>query len=192
MLSFRGGNERKVAAHPKIRLYHEHARFTAPYQLTVGAETIESDKIFINTGGRPRVPAIAGLESVGYFTSDTIMDLTTLPEHLIVLGGSYIGLEFGQMFRRFGSQVTVIQEVGQIVPREDPEVAAELQRSLEAEGMKFLLGAGTTRVEKSGNSIRLEMQIAGRSDTVTGSHLLVATGRRPNTDTLGSTRRHRD
>jgi pyruvate/2-oxoglutarate dehydrogenase complex dihydrolipoamide dehydrogenase (E3) component len=183
--SFRAGNEKRIAACPSLRLYREHARFTAPHQLSVGAETIESEKIFINAGGRPRIPAICGLTKAGFLTSDTIMDLTTVPDHLVVLGGSYIGLEFGQMFRRFGSQVTVIQEVGQIVPREDPEVAAEVQRALEAEGIKFLVGAGTTRVEKRGTSIDLVMQAAGKSMTVSGSHLLVAVGRCPNTDDLG-------
>jgi pyruvate/2-oxoglutarate dehydrogenase complex dihydrolipoamide dehydrogenase (E3) component len=183
--SFRAGNEKRIAEHPTLRLYRGHARFVAPHQLSVGTEIIESDKIFINAGARPRIPAIRGLGSIPCLTSENIMDITTVPDHLLILGGSYIGLEFGQMFRRFGSEVTVIQEVGQIVPREDPEVAAELQRSLEAEGIKFLVGAETTRVEKRGNGITLSMQIAGMSASVSGSHLLVAVGRRPNTDDLG-------
>jgi pyruvate/2-oxoglutarate dehydrogenase complex dihydrolipoamide dehydrogenase (E3) component len=189
VLSFRNGNEKRVAEHPNIRLYRGHARFTAPHKIVVGTDEMESDKIFINTGARPRIPAIAGLAGSGYLTSDTIMGLTAVPEHLIVLGGSYIGLEFGQLFRRFGSEVTVIQQVGQIVPREDPEVAAELQRSLEAEGIKFLLDAGTTRVqrtaEKGGNSITLDIEKAGKIVQISGSNLLIAIGRRPNTDDLG-------
>jgi pyruvate/2-oxoglutarate dehydrogenase complex dihydrolipoamide dehydrogenase (E3) component len=116
------------------------------------------------------------LESVDYLTNETILDLKTLPKHLIVLGGGHIGLEFGQMFVRFGSQVTVIEGAGQIVPREDPEVAAELQRALEAEKMKFLLSAQTTRVERKDGSIVLTAEGARGASTAAGSHLLVAIG----------------
>jgi pyruvate/2-oxoglutarate dehydrogenase complex dihydrolipoamide dehydrogenase (E3) component len=185
VLHFRTGNEKNVAKRANIRLYREHARFLAPHQLSVGAETIESEKIFIDVGGRPRIPAICGLEKSGYLTNETIMDLTTVPDHLIILGGGYIGLEFGQMFRRLGSQVTVIQELGQIIPREDPEVAAELQTVLESEGLQFLVGAGTTCVERCGESVTVTVKADDKLSTVTGSHLLVAIGRRPNTDDLG-------
>jgi pyruvate/2-oxoglutarate dehydrogenase complex dihydrolipoamide dehydrogenase (E3) component len=113
------------------------------------------------------------------------MELTDLPEHLIVLGGGYIGLEFGQMFRRFGSEVTVIHQSGQILPREDGEIAAELKKALEAEGIEFLLNARTTRAEKKNGSLVLTFETDNSLSTVTGSHLLVATGRQPNTDNLG-------
>jgi pyruvate/2-oxoglutarate dehydrogenase complex dihydrolipoamide dehydrogenase (E3) component len=191
--SFRGGKEKQVTSRPKMHLHRGHARFTGPHALAVNGESLESEKIFIDTGARPRIPHIAGLEAAGYYTNESLLDLTTLPDHLIILGGSYIGLEFGQLFLRLGSQVTVIQDGLQIVPREDPEVAAELQRALEAEGMKFILNAQTTQVERVDESLIVTMNVAGdpahphthSMGSLTGSHLLVATGRRPNTDELG-------
>jgi pyruvate/2-oxoglutarate dehydrogenase complex dihydrolipoamide dehydrogenase (E3) component len=113
------------------------------------------------------------------------MQLTTLPEHLLILGGGYIGMGFGQMFRRYGSRVTVLHTGKQIVSREDPETAAELQRALEAEGIQFLLNTRTTRVESKSDGIILSFESPADPSSVTGSHLLVATGRRPNTDDLG-------
>ncbi|HBZ70075.1 MAG TPA: FAD-containing oxidoreductase [Deltaproteobacteria bacterium] len=181
----RARHEKQIADHPKIRLYRGEARFTGPRQLSVAGEVLESDKIFINTGARPDIPRISGLEDVDYLTNETMLDLKTRPEHLLVLGGGYIGLEFGQMFVRFGSRVTVIHHTGQILSREDPEIAAELQRALEAENMKFLLNARTTRVEEKSGSVVLTVEGTGGRQTVAGSHLLVATGRRPNTDGLG-------
>src|SRR5271155_2377505 len=141
VLSMRGGQEKQVARRPNIRLYREHARFTSPHQLSVGQELLESEKIFIDTGGRPRIPEIAGLSQVPYLTNVSAMQLSSVPQHLVILGGGYIGLEFGQMFRRFGSRVTIIHSGLQIVAREDPEIAAELQKALEAEGIEFLLNA---------------------------------------------------
>ena len=196
VLRFRESKEKQVASRPKIRLYREHARFSGPHQIAVNGETLESEKIFIDTGARPRIPDIPGLGSSGYLTSETIMDLTSAPERLLVLGGSYIGLEMGQMFARFGSKVTVIQDGPQIVPREDPEVAAELQKTLEAEGMKFVLNAKTTKVQRAGDSITLVVEVpqdpgatnkspASSTQSLTGSHLLVAAGRAPNTGDLG-------
>jgi pyruvate/2-oxoglutarate dehydrogenase complex dihydrolipoamide dehydrogenase (E3) component len=185
VLNARNSWEKSFASRSNVHLYRTHGRFVGPHQLQVDGETIESDKIFLDTGARPFIPPIAGIDSVGYLTNESIMELTAVPEHLLVLGGSYIGLEFAQMFRRFGSHVTVIHATDQIVPREDPEVAAELQRALEAESIEFLLDAKTTRAQKSGNSIVLTIQRKGSISTVTGSHLLVATGRLPNTDDLG-------
>ncbi len=141
---------------------------------------LESDKIFIDTGARPAVPSIPGLDSVDYLTNASLMDLTELPEHLLILGGGYIGLEFGQMFHRFGSAVTIVHQGAQILPREDAEIAAELQKALQAEGIEFLLNAHTTAVAKTGGGVTLTF---GRT-AVSGSHLLVATGRTPNTEDL--------
>jgi len=180
----RDSHQQRIADCPRLRLYRGEARFVGPRQLSVAGEMLEGDRIFINAGARPKIPRISGLENVDYLTNETLLDLKTLPKHLIVLGGGYIGLEFGQMFVRFGSQVTVIQSAGQIVPREDPEIAEELQRALEAEKIKFLLNAQTTRVEKKDGSIVLTLEGAGGASTVAGSHLLVATGRSPNTDDL--------
>src|SRR5712664_3754561 len=121
--SFREGREKQVKRRPNLHFYSGQARFVGVHRIQVGETLLESEKIFINTGGRPRDPHIPGLARVPYLTNETIMDLTVVPEHLIVLGGGYIGLEFAQMFARFGSSVTVIHNSEQILSREDPEVA---------------------------------------------------------------------
>jgi pyruvate/2-oxoglutarate dehydrogenase complex dihydrolipoamide dehydrogenase (E3) component len=185
VLSFRGGQQRQVDKRANLRLFRVQARFVGSHQLKIGDELLESEKIFINTGVRPNIPVIPGLETVSYLTNESLMQLTTVPEHLLVLGGGYIGLEFGQMFRRFGSRVTVLHTGKQIVPREDPEIAAELQKALEAEGLQFLLNARTTRVENKNGAITLSFESSAGASSVTGSHLLIATGRSPNTDDLG-------
>jgi pyruvate/2-oxoglutarate dehydrogenase complex dihydrolipoamide dehydrogenase (E3) component len=186
--SFRGGHERKIEQRKeKLHLFRGHARFAGPHQVNVDGNLLEGERIFINTGTHPVAPRIDGLDQVGYLTNATIMELTELPQHLLVLGGGYIGLEFGQMFRRFGSEVTVIHTGDRLLNREDPDVAGELQKALEAEGMRFVLNANTTRVEKRDGQIALSIQTDGspQPETVTGTHLLVATGRRPNTADLG-------
>jgi len=184
VFSFRGNLQRQVDKRSNLRLYRGQASFVAPHQLKVGDDLLESEKIFINTGGRPNIPAIPGLDAVLYLTNETIMQLTAVPEHLLILGGGYIGLEFGQMFRRFGSRVTVLHTGQQIVPREDPEIAAELQKALEAEGIQFLLNTRTTSVENKNSAITLSFESPAGATRVTGSHLLIATGRGPNTDSL--------
>jgi pyruvate/2-oxoglutarate dehydrogenase complex dihydrolipoamide dehydrogenase (E3) component len=181
---FRSGKEETFGGE-NPRLYRGHGRFVAPRQVQVGSEILEGERIFINAGTRPEIPRIEGLDRVGYLTNATIMELTDLPEHLLVLGGGYIGLEFGQMFRRFGSRVTVVHRGGQILPREDADVAGELQKALEGEGVEFLLNAHTTRAERRDQQVALTVEAGGGARTLTGSHLLVATGRRPNSDDLG-------
>ena len=189
VLSMRGGQEKQVAKRPKIRLYRGHAHFASPHQLKVGEELLESEKIFIDTGGRPLIPKIAGLSEVPYLTNETAMQLTSVPEHLLILGGGYIGLEFGQMFRRFGSEVTIIHTGAQIIAREDPEIAAEMQKALEAEGIAFHLQARTGRVTRvsgapgKAEALSLTVESGGGSKQISGSHL--AAGRVPNTDELG-------
>jgi pyruvate/2-oxoglutarate dehydrogenase complex dihydrolipoamide dehydrogenase (E3) component len=185
VLSFRGNQQKQVDKRANLRLHRGHARFIGAHQLKVDDDLLESEKIFINTGGRPSTPAIPGLESASYLTNESVMELTALPEHLLILGGGYIGMEFGQMFRRYGSRVTVLHTGKQICSREDPETAAELQRALEAEGIQFLLNTRTTRVENKNNAVALSFESPAGSSSVTGSHLLVATGRRPNTNDLG-------
>lgn len=185
VLSFRGGQQKRVDESKNIRLHRNRARFVSPHQLKVGEETIESEKIFINTGGRPSIPAIPGLRDVPFLTNESIMQLTSVPEHLLVLGGGYIGLEFGQMFRRYGSRVTIVHLGSQIVPREDPEIATELQTALEAEGMEFVLNARTEAAHQKDSLITLSCNVAASMREIKGSHLLVATGRIPNTDDLG-------
>jgi len=185
VLSFRGSQQRQVDKRSNLRLYRGHARFVAPHQLKVGDDLLESENIFIDTGCRPSIPAIPGVDTVSYLTNETIMQLTSVPEHLLILGGGYIGLEFGQMFRRFGSRVTVLHSGKQVVTREDPEITFELQKALEAEGIQFLLNVRATRLENKNNAITLFFETPAGPSNITGSHLLIATGRRPNTDDLG-------
>jgi len=185
VLSFRGGQQRRVDERKNLRLYRSRARFVAPHQVQVGEEIIESEKIFLNTGGRPRIPTIPGLREVPFLTNESILELTAVPQHLLVLGGGYIGLEFGQMFRRYGSRVTIIHNGPQIMPREDPEIAAELQKALQGEGVEFVLNARTEAVRGKRDAITLSCQLRAGGRDISGSHLLVATGRVANTDDLG-------
>jgi len=181
----RDRQQESINSRPKtLHLHRGVAQFTGPHELRVGDQVLEGEHIFIDTGARPHIPALPGLDAIDYLTNETVMQLTSVPEHLIVLGGGYIGLEFGQMFSRFGSRVTIIDDNEQIVAREDPEVAAELQRALEAEGIRFLLSAKATRVESKENRIALTVAQPGNQSLVVGSHLLVATGRQPNTEDL--------
>jgi pyruvate/2-oxoglutarate dehydrogenase complex dihydrolipoamide dehydrogenase (E3) component len=182
--SFRDGRQKKIDAQPRLHVYRGNASFVSAHQVQVNGETLESDRIFIDTGARPRIPNIPGLEAIRYLTNESILELKSLPEHLLVLGGGYIGLEFAQTFRRFGSRVTVIHLPGQILSREDADVAGELQRALEGEGIRFLLNARTTHAEKRGDGVTLKVETPGNSSDVTGSHLLVATARQPNTEDL--------
>jgi pyruvate/2-oxoglutarate dehydrogenase complex dihydrolipoamide dehydrogenase (E3) component len=182
--SKREGQQKSIDRRPNLHLYRGVAQFTAPHEIKVGDQFLQAERIFIDTGARPRIPSISGLDSVNYLTNETIMQLTTVPEHLIVLGGGYIGLEFCQMFRRFGSEVTVLQDGGQILPREDPEIAAELHRALEAEGIKFQLKANATKVESKDGSLVVTVDQGSGTSSITGSHLLVAVGRRANTEDL--------
>jgi len=177
----RDGQQRNIDKRPNLRLYRGVAAFTGPRQVMVGDDLLESEKIFINAGARPTIPPVDGLDKIKYLTNETIMELLEVPESLAILGGGYVGLEFGQMFARFGSKVTIIQRAGQIVPHEDPEVAAELQKALEAEGVKFLLDAKVARVEEKDGAVAVSLE-SGK--VVTGAQLLVATGRRPNTEDL--------
>ena len=174
-----------AAKEQNLHLYRGHAQFAGPHTVAVGSERLESERIFINTGTRPRIPRIAGLEAVPYLTNRTLMELTELPEHLLVLGGGYIGLEFGQMFRRFGSAVTVVHTGPYLFTREDTDVADALQQALEADGVQFLLDARTTRVRDASGRITLSLEGPTGTQEVIGTHLLVATGRIPNSDDLG-------
>jgi pyruvate/2-oxoglutarate dehydrogenase complex dihydrolipoamide dehydrogenase (E3) component len=176
--------QKRIDARPNIKLVRGPARFIAPHQVQVGAEVFESEKIFINTGTRPAVPQIPGLETVPFLTNETIMDLQTVPEHLLVLGGGYIGLEFGQMFRRFGSRVTIIHNSERLLPKEDPDIVSSLQNALVAEGLEFRFNVVTKRVENRSGAIALTVE-SGGAETLQGSHLLVATGRKTNIDDLG-------
>ena len=152
---FRDGQQRKVDERPNLSLVKGRARFISPKQIQVGAEILESEKFFINTGTRPAVLAIPGMDSVSILNNESIMELQVLPERLLILGGGYIGLEFGQMFRRFGCEVKIVNSGPRIMPREDEDVSAAMQKILEAEGITFELNANTVRAESGGGEITL-------------------------------------
>jgi pyruvate/2-oxoglutarate dehydrogenase complex dihydrolipoamide dehydrogenase (E3) component len=177
--------QKRIDTRPTLKLVRGSAKFTAPNQVQVGAEVFKSEKIFIDTGTRPAIPRIPGLDTVPFLTNATIIELQEVPEHLLVLGGGYIGLEFGQMFRRFGSRVTIIHNGERILPREDPDIVSALQTALEVEGIVLRMNVETKRVENRDGAIALTLESGGRSATLQGSHLLLATGRKPNTDDLG-------
>jgi probable pyridine nucleotide-disulfide oxidoreductase len=166
------------------------ARFTGPRTLDVrlrdgGTRRISAEKVFINTGTRPAVPALPGLAGAQPLTSESIQELDRLPDHLLILGGGYIGCEFAQMFRRFGSRVTIIEQAGQFLPREDADVAEQALRIFQEDGIDVLLGAHTQRIEGvSGQRVRVALQTADGERTLEGSDLLVALGRAPNTEEL--------
>ncbi len=183
--SRRDGQQKAINQLPNLHLYRDSAKFVGPHEIKVGAEVLKGQRIFINSGARPSIPSIPGLNSVPYLTNESMLDLKILPKHLIVVGGGYVGLEFAQMFARFGSEVTVVQKGGQILPREDSEVAEELQKALEADGIKILLKASVKGVSKQGTAVTAEVATEdGRTESLQGTHLLVATGRSPNTDRL--------
>jgi pyruvate/2-oxoglutarate dehydrogenase complex dihydrolipoamide dehydrogenase (E3) component len=179
------GVEEGLRENPGVTVHVGHARFTGPKRVEVDGAVLEAEQIFINVGGRADVPLIPGIEVVPYLTNSSIMAVDFLPEHLVILGGSYIGLEFGQMYRRFGSEVTVIQRNPHLIPREDEDVSSAIREILEGEGIRILTDAAVTRVAERGGKVAVSVTAGGKAMEVTGSHLLVATGRRPNTDDLG-------
>jgi pyruvate/2-oxoglutarate dehydrogenase complex dihydrolipoamide dehydrogenase (E3) component len=166
-------------------VYDAQARFVSPHEVSVGSETLTAERIFINVGGRAIIPGIPGLSDVEYLTNSSMMQVDFLPRHLIILGGSYIGLEFGQMFRRFGSEVTIIENGPRLISREDEDVSAGVREILEAEGVDIRLNSHATSVAKDGDGVAITLETDGKSSEIGGSHLLLATGRRPNTDDLG-------
>jgi pyruvate/2-oxoglutarate dehydrogenase complex dihydrolipoamide dehydrogenase (E3) component len=167
------------------RYIHGHARLESARTVRVNGELLEAERIFIDTGARPRVPDMPGLREVDYLTSDTIMDVDFLPEHLIIVGGSYIGLEFAQMYRRFGAAVTVIEMRDRLIPREDPDIADAVRMILEAEGIEVRLNAECITAGREGSRIATGVQCTEGPPRVLGSHLLLAVGRTPNSDDLG-------
>lgn len=187
--SFRTGSESRIAE-GGVDLLDGEARFTGPKEIAVklaGGETVHlcADLIVLNVGARPAIPPIDGIEDVPYLNSTTIMELDAAPEHLLVLGGGYVGLEFAQMFRRFGSEVTVIQRGEQLLSREDQDIAEVVAKILGEDGIEILLQTEAQRVEASGDGgIRLTVRSGEEERQITGSHLLVGSGRTPNTDLL--------
>ena len=168
-----------------LTVFEGHGRFESSNSVRVGDELLESDRIFVNVGGRAFIPDIPGLESVDYLTNSSMMELDELPEHLIVVGGSYIGLEFGQMFRRFGSRVTVVERGDRLIARDDDDVSLAVKEILENEGIEFRLEADCMSVSSHDEGVAVTARCHGEDQVVTGSRVLLAVGRRPNTDDLG-------
>jgi pyruvate/2-oxoglutarate dehydrogenase complex dihydrolipoamide dehydrogenase (E3) component len=181
------GLDKWIAGTKNLSLVWGHARFTGPHAIEVNGESLEAPKIFLNVGARPVLPSWKGIADVPVLNNTSMMAVDFLPEHLLIVGGSYIGLEFAQMYRRFGSRVTVLEYGDRLIAREDPEVSTEIQRILEREGVAFHFSVKDAAVAKGGNGggVRIVVDPAGRALAIEGSHLLAAVGRRPNTDDLG-------
>ena len=179
------GVERSLRKLENCTVYQGHARLRGPQEVEVGNEVLRSERIFLNVGGRAAVPEIAGLDQVDFLTNSSMMDVDFLPRHLVVLGGSYIGLEFGQMYRRFGSQVTIVELGPRLIAREDEEVSREVAAFLGREGIDVRTSAQCLSVSRKDGGIALQLSCEPGPAEVIGSHLLLATGRRPNTDDLG-------
>ena len=168
-----------------VTVIRGHARFVGRSELAVGSQRLEADKIFLNVGGRPLVPDMPGLERVSCLTNVTMMDLDVVPPHLVVVGGSYVGLEFAQMFRRFGSRVTVVEMGPRVVAREDDDVSLEIQKFLVEEGIELRLDAECVSVQKEAEGLSIGLSCKSGAPRERGTHLLLAVGRVPNTDDLG-------
>ncbi len=180
----RDGLEKSLKSLENCTVYEGHARFESPRDVRVGPDRLTASRIFINTGGRAVVPQIPGLEHVDYLTNSSLMQIDFLPRRLIVVGGSYIGLEFGQMFRRFGSEVTILEMGPRLVPREDSDVSSAIQEILEHEGIEIRFNAKCIGFSRRGDEVVARAECEN-SPEVSGSHVLLAVGRRPNTDDLG-------
>jgi pyruvate/2-oxoglutarate dehydrogenase complex dihydrolipoamide dehydrogenase (E3) component len=187
--SFRESGLNGIERAENLRLFWGDARFTGPHEIEIrqsdgATRSLTADRIFINTGGRPAILQLSGIDTVPALDSTSIMELDELPGHLLVLGGGYIGLEFGQMFRRFGSRVTIVQRAGQLLSREDSDVAEAVLNVMEEDGIDVLLNTEAVRVQKRGAEIELTVRTAEDEQALRGTHLLVAVGRTPNTEDL--------
>ncbi len=182
--AIRAGSYKTVERADQLDFYPAEGRFTAPRRLRVGDTDLEADKIFLVTGLRTAIPSIDGLDQTPYYTSRTLLDLIELPEHLIIVGGGYIGCEFAQMFRRFGSAVTVLQRAERLLPAEDPDISAAVHDGFTADGITVHTATTCTAAEGRPGQIRITCH-GTQTGEITGSHLLIAAGRTPNTDRLG-------
>ncbi|WP_458097880.1 FAD-containing oxidoreductase [Roseomonas sp. WA12] len=185
ILDSRAGNEAWIASMANAELIRGHARFVGPDTVEVAGEQLTAPRIFINVGGRAVVPDMPGLRDVKVLTNTDMVALEVLPRHLVVIGGSYIGLEFAQMYRRFGAEVTIVERSDRLISREDADVSAEVRTILELEGIAVRTGADCIGFARHGDEIAVSVHCDGNSAPVIGSHVLIAVGRRPNTDDLG-------
>ena len=179
------GVEKWLKGTENLMVYEGHARFEDVYRVRVGDELLEANKIFINVGGRASTPSLSGLDQVSYFNNSTMMEVDFLPEHLIVIGGSYVGLEFAQMYRRFGSEVTIVEMGPRLIQREDEDVSEAVKTILENEGINIRLSAECVALEKHSDKIAVNVDCSSGDKRVVGSHVLLAVGRVPNTEDLG-------
>jgi pyruvate/2-oxoglutarate dehydrogenase complex dihydrolipoamide dehydrogenase (E3) component len=183
--AFHNGVERSLKTLQGCTVYQGHGRFVAEKKVAVNDSELAADHIFLNVGARATIPPIPGLDQVPYLTNSSMMDIDFLPAHLVILGGSYVGLEFAQMYRRFGSEVTVIEHRSRLISREDADVSQAVADFLKDEGINVRVDSNVVGAEKQGNSIAVKVESRGKITSLVGTHLLVATGRRPNTDDLG-------
>ena len=179
------GVEKWLKSTEKLTVYEGHARFEDAHQVRVGDQLLEAGKFFINVGGRASTPPLPGLDQVSYFNNSTMMDVDFLPEHLIVIGGSYVGLEFAQMYHRFGSAITIVEMGPRLIQREDEDISDAIREILETEGINIRLSAECISLEKRGDKVAVNVDCSSGDKTVVGSHALLAVGRVPNTDDLG-------
>ena len=179
------GVEKWLKGTENLTVYEGHARFQDAHQLRVGNELLEADKSFVNVGGRASMPPLRGLDQVSYLNNSTMMDVDFLPEHLIVVGGSYVGLEFAQMYRRFGGEVTIVEMGPRLIQSEDEDVSEAIRTILENEGIKIRLSAECIALEKRGDKVAVGVDCTSGDKIVVGSHVLLAVGRVPNTADLG-------
>ena len=179
------GVEKWLKSTEKLTVYEGHARLEDSHRVRIGDELLEADKLFINVGARASTPPLPGLDQVRYLTNSSMMEMDFLPEHLIIVGGSYVGLEFGQMVRRFGSEVTIVEMGPRLIQREDEEVSEAIREILENEDINIRLNAECIAVEKHGDNVAINLDCSSGDKMVLGSHLLLAVGRVPNTDDLG-------
>jgi pyruvate/2-oxoglutarate dehydrogenase complex dihydrolipoamide dehydrogenase (E3) component len=186
MLGDRKGVEDWLDGMDGCTVIRGHARFTDPHTMRIGDEVLHAERIFLNVGGRAVVPDIPGLADIDFLTNVSILELNTLPEHLVIVGGSYIALEFAQMYRRFGAKVTVVEKGPRLTSREDKDVSESVKTILENEGIDIVVDAADIRIAKRDNSVEgFELTPRAGAAPISGSHLLLAVGRRPNTDDLG-------
>jgi pyruvate/2-oxoglutarate dehydrogenase complex dihydrolipoamide dehydrogenase (E3) component len=181
----RNGLEKWLRGMPGCSVYLGHARFESPHEIRIEDAVISAERIFLNVGGRAIVPDMPGIDRVPYLTNSSMLKLEALPRHLVIVGGSYVGLEFAQMYRRFGSEVTVVEKGSRLLAREDEDVAKEIHRILEGEGIAFRTGAECIRLSSRPPDIVVEVDCESGDRAIVGSHVLLAVGRKPNTDDLG-------
>jgi len=179
------GLKKWIGGMKQVELIHGQAKFSGPRRVAVGGRELEAERVFINVGARAAIPDMPGIKDVPFFTNSSIMKVGFLPEHLIIVGGSYIGLEFAQMYRRFGSKVTVVERAAKLLPREDDDIAAEIRAALERDGIKIRTDAQCMALKQQGKRIVVGLECKGGKPIAEGSHALLAVGRRPNTDDLG-------